>query len=179
MRSQDLWRTTQECGRKTRLHSAYGSAFSQEVGSGGFSGFRSRRTAGQGTYRISQTWQDFIIAAYDKGKCTPAQVAIKVKNKAKAEGQDKYPSHMTVYRVLAPEIAKQEQASNIRNIGWRGSRLALKTRDGEEFVVEYCNQVWQCDHTRADVLLVDQHGELLGRPWLTTMIDTYSRSSSA
>lgn len=26
-----------------------------------------------------------------------------------------------------------------------------------------------------DVLLVDQHGELLSRPWLTTVIDTYSR----
>jgi putative transposase len=129
----------------------------------------------KGTYRISQAWQDFIIAAYDKGKCTPAQVAIKVKKKAKAEGQEKYPSHMTVYRVLAPIIEKQEQATNVRNIGWRGSRLALKTRDGEELVVEYSNQVWQCDHTRADVLLIDQHGELLGRPWLTTVIDTYSR----
>jgi putative transposase len=26
-----------------------------------------------------------------------------------------------------------------------------------------------------DVLLVDQHGELIGRPWLTTVIDSYSR----
>ncbi len=128
-----------------------------------------------GTHRIGETWQKFITDAYDKGKCTPAQVAIKVKNKAKAEGEDYYPSHMTVYRVLAPLIEKEEQASNIRNIGWRGSRLALKTRDGEVLSVEYSNQVWQCDHTRADVLLVDQHGVLLDRPWLTTVIDTYSR----
>ncbi|MBD3883920.1 Mu transposase C-terminal domain-containing protein [Phormidium tenue FACHB-886] len=128
-----------------------------------------------GTHRISEEWQKFIIAAYDKGKCTPSQIAVKVKNKAKAEGQNYYPSHMTVYRVLAPYIEKQEQSSNIRNIGWRGSRLALKTRDGDELAVEYSNQVWQCDHTRADVLLVDKHGELLTRPWLTTVIDTYSR----
>lgn len=141
----------------------------------GLAAFAQEGRQDKGTYRISQAWQDFIIAAYDKGRCTPSQVAIKVKKKAKAEGQDKYPSHMTVYRVLAPEIEKQEQASNVRNIGWRGSRLALKTRDGEELVVEYSNQVWQCDHTRADVLLVDQHGVLLGRPWLTTVIDTYSR----
>ncbi len=26
-----------------------------------------------------------------------------------------------------------------------------------------------------DVLLVDQHGKILGRPWLTTVIDSYSR----
>ena len=31
------------------------------------------------------------------------------------------------------------------------------------------------DHTRVDVLLVDRYGELLTRPWLTTVIDTYSR----
>jgi len=41
--------------------------------------------------------------------------------------------------------------------------------------VKYSNHIWQCDHTRADILLVDQHGELLARPWLTTVIDTYSR----
>lgn len=86
-----------------------------------------------------------------------------------------YPSHMTVYRVLAPLIERQQQKDSIRNIGWRGSRLVLKTRDGEELPVEYSNQVWQCDHTRADILLVDQHGALLNRPWLTTVVDTYSR----
>jgi putative transposase len=60
-------------------------------------------------------------------------------------------------------------------VGWRGSRPALKTRTGEEIAVEYNNQVWQCDHTRADILLVDQHGDLLTRPQLTTVIDTYSQ----
>ncbi|WP_432813325.1 Mu transposase C-terminal domain-containing protein [Pantanalinema sp. GBBB05] len=129
----------------------------------------------KGTHRISEEWQKFIVAVYKKGKCTPTQIAVQVKTKAKAEGQDNYPSHMTVYRVLAPYIEKQEQSSNIRNIGWRGSRLALKTRDGDELAVEYSNQVWQCDHTRADILLVDKHGVLLTRPWLTTVIDTYSR----
>ena len=28
---------------------------------------------------------------------------------------------------------------------------------------------------RVDVLLLDQNGQQLGRPWLTTVIDTYSR----
>ncbi len=128
-----------------------------------------------GTHRISEEWQKIIIETYGNGKRTPAQVAAYIKNIAKAKGLNYYPSHMTVYRMLEPYIQKQEKASKVRNVGWRGSRLALKTRDGEELVVEYSNQVWQCDHTRADVLLVDQHGELLTRPWLTTVIDTYSR----
>ena len=35
--------------------------------------------------------------------------------------------------------------------------------------------MWQCDHTRVDLLVVDQVGEVLGRPWLTTIVDTHSR----
>jgi putative transposase len=41
--------------------------------------------------------------------------------------------------------------------------------------IEYSNQVWQADHTKVDMLVVAQSGEVLGRPWLTTVIDTYSR----
>ncbi|MEA5504859.1 hypothetical protein VB735_17445 [Halotia wernerae UHCC 0503] len=38
----------------------------------------------------------------------------------------------------------------------------------------YGNQVWQCDHTKLDILLVSQHGELLERPYLTKITDSYS-----
>ena len=82
---------------------------------------------------------------------------------------------MTVYRILQPLIEKQEKKKSIRSPGWRGSQLSVKTRAGQDLSVEYSNHVWQCDHTRADILLVDQYGELLSRPWLTTVIDTYSR----
>ena len=82
---------------------------------------------------------------------------------------------MTVYRVLQPLIDKKEQAKSIRSPGWRGTQLSVKTRAGQDLSVEYSNHVWQCDRTRADVLLVDKYGELLSRPWLTTVIDTYSR----
>ncbi len=85
------------------------------------------------------------------------------------------PSHMTVYRVLQPLIEKQEKKKTIRSPGWRGTQLSVKTRAGQDLSVEYSNHVWQCDHTRADILLVDKYGKLLDRPWLTTVIDTYSR----
>lgn len=48
------------------------------------------------------------------------------------------------------------------------------TRDGRELEVEGSNDVWQCDHTRLDVRLVDEYG-VLDRPWLTIVIDSYSR----
>jgi putative transposase len=53
--------------------------------------------------------------------------------------------------------------------------LALKSRSGEDLEVRYSNQVWQADHTRVDVLVVDQSGAVLGRPWLTIVVDSYSR----
>lgn len=76
---------------------------------------------------------------------------------------------------MKPLIEKQEQAKSIRSPGWRGSRLSVKTRAGQDISVKYSNHIWQCDHTRVDVLLVDKYGKVLDRPWLTTVIDTYSR----
>lgn len=134
----------------------------------------------KGKHRIDEDWQKFIIKTYKEGnkgskRITPKQVAIRVKAKAAELGQDTYPSDRTVYRVLQLIIEKQEQTQNVRNRGWHGSRLSLKTRTGENLAVEYSNHVWQCDHTLADILLVGQDGRLLGRPWLTTVIDSYSR----
>ncbi len=37
------------------------------------------------------------------------------------------------------------------------------------------NELWQADHTLLDILLVDEKGQLR-RPWLTTIIDDYSRA---
>ncbi|MEH2286359.1 Mu transposase C-terminal domain-containing protein [Nostoc sp.] len=136
--------------------------------------------ADKGKHRIDSDWQDFIIKTYkennkDGKRMSPQQVAIRVEAKAEELGQKKYPSYRTVYRVLQPIIEEKEQKASIRSRGWHGSRLSLKTRDGKDLSVEYSNHVWQCDHTRVDLLLVDQHGELLSRPWLTMVIDTYSR----
>lgn len=39
------------------------------------------------------------------------------------------------------------------------------------------NERWQMDHCKLDILVVDlQSGEVLGRPWLTVALDTYSRA---
>ncbi|WP_414513124.1 Mu transposase C-terminal domain-containing protein [Nostoc sp. PCC 9305] len=146
----------------------------------GLAALQSTTRADKGKHRIDSDWQQFIINTYKEGnkgskRITPQQVAIRVQARASELGQEKYPSDRTVYRVLQPIIEEQEQKASIRNRGWHGSRLSVKTRDGKDLSVEYSNHIWQCDHTRVDLLLVDQHGELLGRPWLTTVVDTYSR----
>lgn len=75
--------------------------------------------------------------------------------------------------MLQPSIAQRQQLK--RTLGWRRDCLVLRTRDGLDLPIEWSNQVWQVDHTRSDVLVVDQSGSLLGRPWLTIVVDTYSR----
>nr|WP_236117346.1 Mu transposase C-terminal domain-containing protein [Hassalia byssoidea] len=145
----------------------------------GLAALTETQRADKGKHRVDENWQEFILKTYKEGnkgskKMTRQQVFIRVKARADELGV-KHPSHMTVYRVLQPLIEKEEKAKSIRSPGWRGSRLSVKTRDGKDLQIERSNQVWQCDHTLVDVLLVDQHGKILSRPWLTTVVDTYSR----
>jgi len=145
--------------------------------SGGISVGR-RRRSDRGIGRISQEWQKFIVETYragNRGSCrlSPAQVAVRVKVRAQELEREDYPSHMSVYRILKPLMEPVQQQK--RTLGWREDCLMLKTLEGLEIPIEWSNQVWQCDHTKADVLVVDQSGAILGRPWLTTVVDTYSR----
>ena len=119
----------------------------------GIAGLTSTERSDKGQHRISQEWQDFIIKTYREGnkgsrRMSRKQVAIRVKIRAKELGEQKYPNYRTVYRVLQPIIDAQESKPRIRSVGWRGSSLSVKTRNGFYIEVEYSNQVWQCDHTK-------------------------------
>jgi Mu transposase, C-terminal/Winged helix-turn helix len=86
----------------------------------------------KGRPRMSEDWQKFIVKTYEQGnqadkKMTPAQVALKVKVEAARLG-DKCPSHMSVYRLLAPIIERRAQKKSLRSPGWQGSRLVLSTQ---------------------------------------------------
>ncbi|MFN6531232.1 helix-turn-helix domain-containing protein [Nostoc sp. ChiSLP03a] len=123
----------------------------------GLVGLEQTKRADKGKYRVDENWQEFILKTYKEGnkgskRMTRQQVAVRVKARADKLGI-KPPSHMTVYRILQPVIEKQEKVKSIRSPGWQGSRLSVKTRDGKDLLVEYSNQVWQCDHTPVDVLL--------------------------
>lgn len=144
----------------------------------GISGVLRTRRVDRGQSRIRADWEQFIIRTYKDGnrgscKLSPAQVAVRVKVRAEELGEESYPSHMTVYRLLEPFRAEKKRVRG--SLGWRGNRLSLQTREGLEIEIEWANQVWQADHTKVDVLLVDSEGELIGRPWLTIVVDTYSR----
>jgi putative transposase len=132
----------------------------------------------KGNTKISKEWEEFIVKTYQEGnrgstQISPAQVAVRVRVKAQEEEREEYPSRMSVYRILKPLIEGGKKQK--RGLGWREDKIKIKTREGLEIGIEWSNQVWQCDHTMVDVMLVDQWGEVIGRPWLTTIVDTYSR----
>lgn len=85
------------------------------------------------------------------------------------------PGQSTIYDFLKPLYEAEELKKSIRSSGWQGEKLILNTKDGEDLDVEESNQVWQIDHTPADILVVDDDGNVLGCPWLTSVIDSYSR----
>lgn len=146
----------------------------------GVKGIERKERVDVGVRRIDEEWAAYIVQTYRAGnrggrRMSRAQVALRVATRAIEMGESNAPSRISVYRILASEIEAQQQRQRTRSIGWQGESLILKTREGLEVEVKESNQVWQCDHTRVDLLVVDQVGEVLGRPWLTTVIDTYSR----
>lgn len=146
----------------------------------GLEGIIRRERSDRGEEKVSEEWREFIVKSYQKGnqgtrKTSTAMVADLVESMARERGEDNYPSRATVYRVLKGEKEKREKKRNSRAIGWQGEKLEIVTKEGIKLSIEHSNQVWQCDHTLADILVVNKQGELIGRPWLTTVIDTYSR----
>ncbi|MBN3922680.1 MAG: Mu transposase C-terminal domain-containing protein [Nostoc sp. NMS4] len=173
--TQKLKEAAEKLGKSVRTVRRLVDKWEQE----GLVGLVQNQRMDKGKHRVDEDWQEFVLKTYKEGnkgskRMTRQQVFIRVKARADELGV-KPPSHMTVYRILQPLIDKIEQAKSIRSPGWRGSRLSVKTRDGKDLQIEHSNQVWQCDHTPVDVLLVDQHGKILSRPCLTAVIDSYSR----
>jgi putative transposase len=146
----------------------------------GIEGIVRRDRIDRGQVKVSEAWQEYIEKIYREGNrgmrsTSVAQIANKVKSRAQELGETKYPSRATIYRILESEIERRSQKQKSHAIGWQGDRLQIITREGIELNIECSNQVWQCDHTPADILVLDREGEILGRPCLTTVIDTYSR----
>ena len=137
----------------------------------------------KGQLRISPEWQEKIIKLYKKKR---RQLNKKNKNKklevncfqiwklieaeAKLSGlkDGEFPSHVTVYKVLEPFLNKKK----LRHPG-QGLIQFIQTTDGQ-LEITHSNQIFQCDHTDSDVLLVDVDGNEIGRPFLTTVIESNS-----
>lgn len=135
----------------------------------------------KGENKILPYWVDYIKWFYDDRKkkklsISRADVVREVKRHAEFDlhlQPGEYPHRASVYRVLEPVVAREALQKKIRNPG-SGSWFHVKTRDGEYIEVFCSNQVIQCDHTKLDILIVDKDGKVLGRPWLTIVVDSLS-----
>jgi putative transposase len=95
---------------------------------------------------------------------------------------------LIVTKCKQADVKAPSQSSVVRRINALSESQALRRREGKKAVEKFeINQgeypdglyplhVLQIDHTRADVILVDdEYRQELGRPWVTMAIDIYSR----
>jgi len=104
-----------------------------------------------------------------KPRASAAAIHRRIGNIAKGRGWP-VPSYSTVYAILAdldPAMVTlaHEGASAFRD------RYELIHRHR----AETANAIWQADHTMLDLLILDQSDRPV-RPWLTTVMDDYSRA---
>ncbi len=95
---------------------------------------------------------------------------------------------LIVTKCKQADVKVPSHSSVVRRINSLSESQALRRREGKKAVEKFeINQgeypdglyplhVLQIDHTRADVILVDdEYRQELGRPWVTMAIDVYSR----
>ncbi|PSB64972.1 transposase [filamentous cyanobacterium CCP1] len=163
----------------------------------------------EGQFRISEQWSNFIKVIYEWGQRDGSRINIngvythlvalasqgealrdkKYADRFKGYPQvledlvaGKHPSHVTVYKVVNFYLERKNK--KVRHPGSPAEGQVIQTTEG---IIEltHSNQVWQCDHTKLDILLVDGDGEVIlqwddqkqeivGRPYLTLIMDSYS-----
>ena len=149
----------------------------------GLAGLCSTVRSDKGQFRISSEWREKIIKLYKQKKrqlnkknsdkklevnCFQIWKLIEAEAKLSGLKDSEFPSHVTVYKVLEPFLNKKK----LRHPG-QGLRQFIQTTDGQ-LEITYSNQIFQCDHTNLDVLLVDIEGNEIGRPFITTVVESNS-----
>ncbi len=169
----------EKLGKSTRTIRRMVAKVEQE----GLSALASTIRSDKGQFRISPEWQEKIIKLYKKKRrllnkknkdkklevnCFQIWKLIEAEAKLSGLKDGEFPSHVTVYKVLAPFLNK----TKLRHPG-QGLKQFIQTTDGQ-LEITHSNQIFQCDHTDSDVLLVDLEGNEIGRPFLTTIIESNS-----
>lgn len=136
---------------------------------GGLYGLARAVRADCGTHKLNPEMLGLIEGlALRKPQPTVANIYRKVVSVGKRQGWTP-PSYASVYAVVRridPGLLTlaQEGAAAFRD------RFELVYRHR----AERPNSTWQADHTQLDILVVEANGAIV-RPWLTTVIDDYSR----
>ncbi|MEH1869562.1 MAG: Mu transposase C-terminal domain-containing protein [Nostoc sp.] len=153
----------------------------------------------KGEYRISKYWHDFLVSLHEWGnregsRINHNQIFVYLKSLA-SEGEKlqhkkydekfqgysqvredliagRHPSHVTVYKVINCYL--EEKNKTVRHPGSPIEGKILQTTEGI-LEIKKSNQIWQIDHTRLDILLVDEEfKQVIGRAYITLVMDSYS-----
>ncbi len=125
----------------------------------------------RGVHPILSTEMQQLIEglALCKPPLTAAAIHRKVVQWAKQQGQP-YPSYSTVYALM------RRLDPGLMTLAHQGSKAYSETFDLlYRHEAEHPNQIWQADHTLLDLWLRNDQGQP-ERPWLTIIIDDYSRA---
>jgi putative transposase len=153
----------------------------------------------KGQFRISKQWHDFIlklhqwgnregsrinhnqIFGYLKALASQGEKLQQKKYDEQFKGYSqvredlilgKYPSHVTVYKVINSYL--EEKHNTVRHPGSPIEGQIIQTTEGI-LEITHSNQIWQIDHTRLDILLIDEEDKkVVGRPYITLVMDSYS-----
>lgn len=153
----------------------------------------------KGQYRISQQWHDFIVSLHEWGnregsRINHNQIFVylrafasqgeelkqkKYDDKFKRYSQvredliaGKHPSHVTVYKVINSYLETKNKT--VRHPGSPIKGQIIQTTEGI-LEITHSNQIWQIDHTKLDILLIDEEDKrVIGRPYITLVMDSHS-----
>ncbi|WP_062291529.1 Mu transposase C-terminal domain-containing protein [Nostoc piscinale] len=153
----------------------------------------------KGQYRISKQWHDFIVNLHKWGHREGSRInhhqivgylkalasqgeklqQHKYDEKFKEYSQvredliaGKHPSHVTVYKVINSYL--EEKNKTVRHPGSPIEGQIIQTTEGI-LEITHSNQIWQIDHTKLDILLIDEEDkQVIGRPYITLVMDSYS-----
>lgn len=121
---------------------------------------------------VEMLLQDAIDELYcDRQKIKPSIVVEEINRRCRLAGF-KAPSQVTV-RTRINNLAKREVVK--ARSGYKEAR-SLNPIYGSNFVAKYPLQQVQIDHTKVDLIIVDDlYRQPIGRPYLTIAIDVFSR----
>jgi putative transposase len=153
----------------------------------------------KGQFRISEQWFKFIVDTHEWGQREGSRInhnqihgylialasegeELRSKKYAKKLKQypevledlieRKYPSHVTVYKVINFHIKQENRI--VRHPGSPREGQIIQTTEGI-LEITHSNEIWQVDHTKLDILLIDDEDkEIIGRPYITLVMDSYS-----
>lgn len=105
----------------------------------------------------------------NKPRSSAAAIHRRIGKVAKAQGWE-IPSYSTVYAILADLDPAMVTLAHEGAAAFRNHYEMIHRHRAES-----PNAIWQADHTMLDLLILDEKGKPV-RPWLTTVMDDYSRA---